>query len=212
MTDSELRSKLQDYVAWAHLWHHLDGDHTREDLNDLLVKQFETEIEILKHFGLPHTYYYSEHFQFLGLQKKFKLKHIDVFLKQLKAKAKEYHQTPVISDLQLLELAQVHKLDIEEVLPELSLRLQPEPYYTYLYFALLMSRTATAADILQELNTIHKHDLSLKLCMLSQDKSLLKQPDYQELLNYELKFLEAFLEEFETRFDFLHFVKLHDPL
>ena len=77
MTDEELKSKLQDYVAWAHLWHHLEASHTRKELNDLLGKQLEMEIDILGHFGMPHTFYYSELFQFLGLRKKFKLKHID---------------------------------------------------------------------------------------------------------------------------------------
>ena len=206
MTDEELKSKLQDYVAWAHLWHHLEASHTRKDLNDLLGKQLEMEIDILGHFGLPHTFYYSELFQFLGLRKKFKLKHIDKFLKDLKAEADKYHSGPVFSDLKLLELAQAHQLDIEEVLPELTLRLQPEPYYTYLYFSQLLAGIASAEDVLQELNIIQEHDLSLKLNLLSQNKGLLDTLDYQKLFGFNLKFIKPFLSEFEQTFDQLDYL------
>ena len=207
--EDQLKSRLQDYVALAHLWHYLQAGHTKEDLNDLLIKQHDIEVEILSQYGLPHTLYYSELFQFLGLRKKFKLKYLNSFLKKLRYEAEKYHSRPVISDLALLELAQDHQLDIGEVLPELTLRLQPEPYYTYLYFAHLLTKQASAADILQELKIIRKHDLSLKLCMLSNDKNLLKTPEYQKLLDSNLKFLDAFLGEFETSFDFMHFVNLH---
>lgn len=212
MKEDLLKSRLQDYVARAHLWHYLDGDYPKEDLNGLLIKQHDIELEILSEYGLPHTYYYSEFFQFLGLRKPFKLGSLNSFIKKLKYEAEKYHSQKAISDLALLELAQAVQLDIEEVLPELTLRLLPEPYYTYLYFAQLLTKEASAEDILQELKIIQKHDLSLKLCLLSKDKKLLKTAEFQVLLNSNLKFLDAFLSEFETTFDFTGFINLHHPL
>lgn len=211
MRNTELKSKLKNYFACAQLWHHLDSNEFKEKRNNLLLEQNDIEVEILALYGLPHTFYYSEFFQFLGLKKKVDDKHIDDFLQNLQIEAEKYHTKLVLSDLRLLELAQEHQLDIEEVLPELTLRLLPEPYYTYLYFAHLL-KGASPADILEELKIIQKYDLSLKLCLLSENKSLLSTPPYQELLGFKLKYMEDFLSEYVQSFDLLSFVKSYHPI
>lgn len=212
MTNAEIKLKLWDYTKWAQLWHCMNAFYPNEDQNDVLLKQQDIELEILTLYGLPHTSYFSEFFQFLGLLEEINTKDIDDFLENLTIEAEKYHSEPVLSDLKLLELAQIHQLDIEEVLPELTLRLMPEPYYTYLYFAHLLKGTASPLDILKELKTIKMYDLSIKLCKVSQDKSLLNTPLYQDLLGFDLKFLEDFLSDFDQTFDLLDFVKKYQPI
>lgn len=201
MTDDELKSRLIDYVAWFRLWHRLDENKPGDDLNDLYDKIFYAEKDILDHFGLPQTNYFLDILSTLVLRKNIKLKHFDHFLKDLKVEADKYHLGSIHSDLKLLELAQSYKLEIGKVLPELTLRLNPEPYYVYLYYAQLLKGLAGPAEVLQELRIIQENELSLKLCQLSENKNLLDNPKYMELFEYDLKFLMAFLSEFEQTFD-----------
>lgn len=201
MTDDDLKLRLMDYVAWFRLWHQLNENKPGDDLNELYDKIFYAEKDTLDHFGLPQTDYFLDILSTLVHRKKIKLKHFDHFLKDLKAEADKYHLGPIHSDLKLLQLAQSYKLVIGKVLPELTLRLNSEPYYVYLYYAQLLKGLASPAEILQELKIIQENNLSLKLCQLSENKNLLDNPDYQELFNYDLKFLKTFLSEFEQTFD-----------
>lgn len=196
MDNTELHLKLQDYVAWSHLWHRLDRSHSREDLNGLMVKMILGEKEILNHYGLPHTFQYSELFQFLGLKIDFEMSDIDDFLLELKQNAEMYLTGQVTTDIELIRMAQINALDIEEVLPELSFKLDMEPYYIYIYVNLLLINLISPEDFLEELNIIHQHDLSFRLTLVGQNKSLMEKEEYQDLLNYNLKCLDKFLSDY----------------
>lgn len=196
MDNTELHSKLQDYVAWSHLWHKLDSAYPREDLNDLMLKLTFTEKEILIHFGLPHTFQYSELFQNLGLKEDFKLSDIDDLLEEIRETAEIYLTGQVITDIDLVRMAQKHALDIEEVLPELSFKLDIEPYYIYIYINFLLADLMSAEDFLEELKIIQVNDLSHRLNLVSQNKSLMLEEEYKELLGYNLKCFEDFLENY----------------
>jgi len=196
MDNTELHLKLQDYVAWSHLWHRLDRSHSREELNGLMVKMILAEKEILNHFGLPHTFQYSELFQFLGLKEDFEMSDIDDFLQELKESAEIYLTGQVITDLELIRMAQTKALDIEEVLPELSLKLDLEPYYIYIYVNFLLKNLISPEDFLKELMIINQHDLSFRLNLVSQNKSLMMEEEYKSLFNYNLKCFDSFLSDY----------------
>lgn len=196
MDNTELHLKLQDYVAWSHLWHRLDRSHSREELNGLMVKMILAEKEILNHFGLPHTFQYSELFQFLGLKEDFEMSDIDDFLQELKESAEIYLTGQVITDLELIIMAQINALDIEEVLPELSFKLDMEPYYIYIYVNFLLKNLISPEDFLKELMIINQHDLSFRLNLVSQNKSLMMKEEYKSLFNYNLKCFDSFLSDY----------------
>lgn len=197
-TMEELISIMENYIAWSHLWHRLHDSHSNEDLNGLMLKVKVAEQTILTHFGLPFTFKYSDLFQTLGLKDNFNLIDIITFLDELKDEAEKYLTGPILTDLKLLEEAQRNNWDIDDVLPELSYKLKPEPYYFFIYERYFQKKLVRPEDFLEELRIINDFDLSLRLNFLSRDNTLILQEDYKELWSYDLRFFQQFLDEYQT--------------
>ncbi len=191
-------NKLIDYVAYAHLWHFLGKTFPNDDTNYLMVQMVEIEEEILSNFGLPLTLNYSEIFQELGIKDNFKLHDILACIENLESEAKKYFNRPVVSDIELLRKAQELEIDIDYVLPDLTLKLLAEPYYNFCYYFLFIQRKITPELFLEELKTVVKNNCSIMLTSVVNKRllSYKNDKDYLFLKSIELKFLDIFLENY----------------
>jgi hypothetical protein len=202
-----LSDKLTDYVAFAHLWHLLEKSHSDDDINYLMLRILEIEEEALTGYGLPLTLEYSEIFQELGLKDDFVLSDIPECIEKLEQAAKVYFKRPVLSDLELLKIAQKSQIGIDLVLPELTLRLLPYTYYDFCYYFLFLKNKTTPELFLKELQIVEKYNLVKKL------QELVEIPDYKggrvysEVKIVGLSFVDIFLENYHTfknnRLDYL---------
>ena len=193
-------SKLIDYVAYSHLWHFLDKRSPNDDINYLMLQMVEIEEEILSHFGLPFTLAYSEILQELGIKNDFTFSDITACIENLESEAKEYFNRPVISDIEILRKAQELEIDIDYVLPELTLKLLAEPYYNFCYYFLFIQRKITPELFLEELKSVVKNKRSRMLTNIVNKKlsSYKNDEEYRLLKNLGLKYLDVFLENYHT--------------
>ncbi|WP_152439938.1 hypothetical protein [Arcticibacter svalbardensis] len=191
--DTEFPELLLDYIARAHLWHQLVTNHSDEELNDLMLKMVETEQALMTYYGLPFTLKYSELFQFFALKEDFVLADIAEFILSLEEAANEYILQPVLTDVQLLQQAKENSLKAEDVLPELSLHLQPQHYYLFLYDVLFLQEDIDAAAILQEMQLVSENQIAGRLHLIGIDNMLLAEEDNNDIWEMGLQFLGDFM-------------------
>jgi hypothetical protein len=197
----DLFDKLTDYVAYAHLWHKLNKTQTDDELNYLMLRMADIEEEISIHYGLPLTLEYSDIFQELGIKDDFKLADIPICIEKLEQAAEDYFDRPVLTDLQLLKQAQKKQLEIDFVLPELTLRLRPYTYYTFCYYFLFLKKKTTPKLYLRELELVEKNNLVKKL------QELVNLPNCKETREYltakmaGLSYLDIYLDNYEDYYN-----------
>jgi hypothetical protein len=190
----ELLNKLVDYVAYSHLWHLLAKTNSDEDLKYLMVRVVEIEEEILSHYGLPLTFNHSDILQELGIKDDFKLSDINSCIEHLEQIAKKHFDSPILTDMELLRSAQESRLDIDNVLPELTLKLYAEPYYFFCYYFLFLPKKITPELFLEELKSVVNHKCSDKLTRLVEQNlsDYSTQWDYHEVKIIGLHFIDIF--------------------
>ncbi|MEO6850526.1 MAG: hypothetical protein ABI166_07845 [Mucilaginibacter sp.] len=199
----EIFDKITNYVAFAHLWHKLESKHSDEELNHLMLSMTEIEEDILTHYGLPCTFAFSDIFQELGANEDFTFTDINICLAKIELEAKLYFSEPILTDLELLRKAQIEQIEIDEILPELSLKLKAEPYYIYCYYNHLLKYNTTEELFLNELRLVVENNCSMPILNLAENKksNFKKDKSYQELSRIGLNFLESFLKD-HSSFDY----------
>ena len=195
--------KITNYVAFAHLWHALQSTHSDEEMNHLMLTMTEIEGDVLTHYGLPWTFTFSEIFQNLAIKENFTLNDINVCIAKIELEAKSYFSEPVLTDLELLKKAQIEQIDIDEILPELSLKLKAEPYFIYCYYDIFLEYNTTEELFLKELKLVVDNDCSMSILNLAEIKknNFKKDKIYQRLNNIGLAFLDSFLKN-HSSFDY----------
>lgn len=197
---NDFQSQFLDYAARNRLWNQMQSEHSAEALNDLLKRIIEGEHELLRGFGLPYTLINSKLVQYYASKNNLTLWDIDFLFSKLKLVAAEYVLEPVASDIQLLTVAQEKMLHIDDVLPNMNLKLKREPYYLYLYLEFFLKELISPRLFFEELKIVNSNNLASRLHALSKKIEWRDYEEYHQLTKYGLKHLEDFLsnwEEFE---------------
>lgn len=199
----EIFDKITNYVAFAHLWHKLQSTHSDDELNHLMLSMTEIEEDVLAHYGLPCTFTFSDIFQELGVKENFALADINTYIARIELEATQYFSEPVLTDLELLKKAQIEQSEIDEILPELSLKLKAEPYFIYCYYEILLEYNTTEDLFLRELKLVVENDCSMTILNLAESKksNFKKDKVYQKLSCIGLTFLDDFLKN-HSSFDY----------
>ena len=191
---SDFQTQYLDYAAHNRLWEFLQAGHSHEDLNELMLLILEGEEKILQSFGLPGTLSNSSLLQITSLNEDLSLADIAVLYRQLREEADRYLEGKVLTDLELLEVAQKWGLYIDEVLPQTSLKLKAEPYYHFLYAEYLMTGILTPERFLKEIRIVAENDLSIRLHRLIDDPAGKESEEYRKLAGFGLAHLAEFVE------------------
>jgi len=195
MNLSEITQQLTDYVTLANQLNNTDQNlHTSDDLIDSGL--FDIEDQILTHYGLPHSFKYAQIIQELATINYPLSNHIKNCMMRLESAAREFFMAPILTDIELLRVAVEKQMEIDDVLPELSLKLQPEPYYWYCYYNLLLNKKITLRAFLNELKTVSGSDCSISINILRLNRPVTNNnPVYTQLQELKLQFLDGYLSE-----------------
>ncbi len=157
----------------------------------------ELEEEILSHYGLPFTFEFSDVLQELGVNNKFDLAGIATYIEKLEQTAKGYFNRDILTDIRLLERAQQLQIEIDCVLPELTLKLYAEPYYDFCYYFLFLKNEITPQDFLDELKLVTTINCSNKLSELVNGGFIsTMHKNCNDLKNTSLRFIDTFLQNY----------------
>ena len=189
----EFKAVYLDYVARNRLWAFLQGSDSHVKLNDLMLLILEGEEKILQSFGLPAILSYSSLLQIKSLKVNFDLADISVLYDELNSEAKLYLTGSVKTDLELLNMAQKRGLYIDEVLPQLSLKLKAESYFHFLYDKCFLPGIITAQNFLEEIRIVSESKLSLRIHQLTNDPNWIQNDEYDQLSEFGLVYLLDFM-------------------
>lgn len=190
----DFQADYLDYAARTRLWEFLQASHAEEDLNELMLRILEGEEKIMQSFGLPSTQCHSSLLHLASLNPHFGLSDIEALYGELQERADRYLSGNVLSDLQLLEMAQKWGLQSYEVLPQTSLKLQAEPYYHFLYVEYFLPGHLSAQSFLEEIRIVAKNKLATQIYVLTINLQWKDCRDYALLSEYGLVYLDEFLE------------------
>ena len=182
---------LLGYVSSNRLLHQLLPSHSNEELNDLIQSIKGRETEILKLFGLPATFDYQRKLQTLSLQEGFDIRGVHEMIRVLEEEAVEWLNRPVMTDLELLRMAQEKELVVGNVLPLISFKVTVTHYYAYIYQLLLLT-TASPESVLAEISVIEENKLSDLIDIIARADDDL--PEAQTLVaSHSLQYLDGYL-------------------
>lgn len=189
MRPEELESELLLY--WIQ-YRELEEKGGPEEDGDLFEEVMGREEELLQAFGLPSAQKYTEILWKLAEKKSCTPKTVQKTIEKLQQAAKLFHEKPVKPNLELLKEAQEDKPGAFNLLPELGFT--THIYTIFLYEDLLLEKKATPEAILQEMETVHRHQLYGPIAVLQQNLKLTyrRTKAYKELKT-KLQFLDAFL-------------------
>ncbi|EOR93039.1 hypothetical protein ADIARSV_3795 [Arcticibacter svalbardensis MN12-7] len=98
----------------------------------------------------------------------------------------------------MLKRAKEDSLIAEELIPELSLNLNAEPYYEFIYEHLFLEGTICAEDLLKEIRIVANNQLASKLHAVALNNEIIKKVEFQDLWNYKLRFIYMFITEYKA--------------
>lgn len=208
---NDFQTAYLHYAAHHRLLSYLEDTHSYEDLNELMLLIAEGEEKILQSFGLPCTVNNSLPLKIYCSDPDFGLADIPLLYEELRVEAKRYLTGSVLMDLQVLKFAQQWGLHIDEVLPQISLRLKAEAYCHFLYVEYFLPGSISPATFLEEIRVVANNKLATRIHLLSLDAGWRESSEYKLLFGFELNYLQEFLEgyaefkkEHETKVDFIN--------
>lgn len=151
------------------------------------------EADILKSFGLPNSFKFNMVLYDFARAEVLNDSLINDTILQLKNDAEQFLLKPVMSDLQLLSMAQREEMDPIDVMAELG---APSHDYTiFLISEILLPKLGTPSEVLEELHKVVQYNCLDELFILSQSMDYAKNILYNKVLGYNLKFLKEYLED-----------------
>lgn len=187
---------LLGYVSSNRLLHQLLPSHSNEELNDLMQSINGREAEILNLFGLPATFDNQRKLQMLSLQEGFDVRDVNEMIRVLEEEAVDWLTRPVMTDLDLLRMAQENELFVGNVLPLTSFKVAVTHYYVYIYQLLLLT-TASPEGILEEIRIIEENKLSCHIDAAARADNW-RAKAKKLVLSYRLQYLEDYLSYIEA--------------
>lgn len=184
------------YAAHYRLFSYLEETHSYDDLNDLFLLTLEGEEKILQSFGLPFTPNNTLPLKIYCSDPDFALADIPLLYEELCQETRRYLTGSVLTDLQVLKFAQAWGLPVDEVLPQLSLRLKADAYSHFLYVEYFLPGSLSPATFLEEIRIVSTNKLSARLYLLTLDRDWRESSEFKLLSGYELNHLHDFLEHY----------------
>jgi len=151
------------------------------------------EADILKSFGLPNSFKFNMMLYDFARAEVLNDDLIAETIVELKNEAEQFLLKPVMSDLQLLSMAQREEMDPIDVMAELG---APSHDYTiFLISEILLPKTGTPSEVLDELHKVVQFNCLDELFILGQSMDYTKNILYSKVQSYNLRFLKEYLED-----------------
>lgn len=183
----QLKLKLREYYQRIQ-----DQQPRNQKGSSVTDEVLELEIDILTQFGLPVSKRFVQILHDFTDHSQVNDQLLDYVSKKLRAAARKYLLSPVMSDQELLGHARDQKRSPYDVLPELGY--PTHEYAIFLVGELLYRRNMAVPDILDELRKAQRHDLWDSVLELSRVPNHTTHALYETLQKQHLRFADDFVQ------------------
>ncbi|MEO8796140.1 MAG: hypothetical protein ABI390_11785 [Daejeonella sp.] len=194
----EFHFNFLEYADLNRLRSFLQNTHSPEELKDLLKLIQDWEIKNLQNFDISNVNGYPELLRINSFDDDLEPFEIAELYEKLKLESGKVIEVTSNKDLKILKTAQEKQLFIGSVLPNLSFKLKSEAYYRYIYANMFLKKEVDPQQFLEELRVVSEYNLAERLRVLSLSADKFESKEYGELKNYGLKFIDQFLDGYET--------------